>query len=508
MSKRFERFFWGFFASIGGTIFLQITTLLATPLYLDYTSQEIYGMWLILISIFGWLQFGDMGIGMSLTKRSIEALEKNDYELLTKYFYAALISFTLIGFIFGLIGLGFYYKIDTLFNIDNSNQDIFKKAFLFLILAGFLSPVSKIFSSIIESHQRIAFLKVSSTLISFFSIIITLILLSVNFGLLSFVFGIFLKVLLTPIVEFFFLKKIDAHFNLSLRYPTKKEFFDLLSFGGKFQILKIANMVTTNVDYILIGVFLSSSLVSVYTFSSKLAILFCIGLMSLLPSVLFPGLSQLFELNDHKKIKNVYYIITKLSLRVGILFSIIFYSINEPFVNLWVGKENFGGDLLTYIFVFWILIECYLRGITAIIYASGKIGKLTIYSIVEAVFNVFLTIYLINKFQLPGVAAGTLISRIVTLFFIPYFINKLISVNFLHFFNINLNVLIHSLPTVIIGIIVKHSFFRLYSDIYYILISGLIIVITNFIFFELLHLIKQKKSNSILVNLKNYYLNL
>ena len=129
-----------------------------------------------------------------------------------------------------------------------------------------------------------------------------------------------------------------------------------MNFGGKFQVLKIANMVTTNVDYIIIGLFLTSSYVSIYTFSSKLAILFCIGLMSLLPSVLFPGITQLFEQNDLTKIRNVYFVITKLSIRVGIIFSLIFYCINESFVDLWVGEENYGGELLTFTFVIWILI--------------------------------------------------------------------------------------------------------------------------------------------------------
>ena len=92
----------------------------------------------------------------------------------------------------------------------------------------------------------------------------------------------------------------------------------------------------------------------------------------------------------------IFIVITKLSLRIGIIFSLIFYCINESFVKLWVGEENYGGELLTFTFVIWILIECYLRGSTAIIYASGKINKLTIYSILEAVFNIVITIYLIN----------------------------------------------------------------------------------------------------------------
>ena len=147
MSNRFQKFLSGFFASIAGTIVLQLITLIVTPIYLVLTSQEVYGMWLILLSIFGWLQFGDMGIGMALTRKSVESIEKKDYIDLNKFLYSSIFWFTLIGLFFLIIGLFLKNYIVDFFNIDFENSKDFLNTYKVLLLIGFLSPISKVFAS-------------------------------------------------------------------------------------------------------------------------------------------------------------------------------------------------------------------------------------------------------------------------------------------------------------------------------------------------------------------------
>ena len=509
MSKRLQKFLTGFIASIGGSIVLQLVTLIAVPIYLDLTSQEIYGMWLILLSIFGWLQFGDMGVGMALTRRAVESLEKQDYKDLNKFLYSSIISFFFIGLLFLIPGLILKnYAID-FFNINIENSRDFINTYLILLIIGFLSPMSKIFASLIEAHQRIDFLKISGTLISVLVVVFTIILLYNDFGILSFAYGLTLRLLLTPFVELVFLKKIDSKFKLFPIIYSKTHIYSLLNFGGKFQILKIANMVSSSADILIIGIYLGATLATVYTFTSKLAFIFSIGFVSILPSVLFPGLSQLFVQNDFVKLRKVYLSILKLSLRMGVFIAVFYYCVNESFVNVWVGNENYGGDKLTNVFIIWILIESIIRGITAIIYASGKLNKITIYSTVEAALNVTFTIYLINNFSLVGVAIGTVLSRTITLVFIPHYINKILNVNFKKLYKTLVPVIYKSLPTIAIAILLKKYIINNLPPLLYIMICGSVLFLINFLFFEFLFLIKCESKAGIkqkMLQLKEFYI--
>ena len=82
MSDRKKRALSGILAGTSGSAPLQIVTLIVTPLYLNLTSQELFGLWLTLAAILGWIKIGDMGLGMALTRRAVEAFEQDDYLLL------------------------------------------------------------------------------------------------------------------------------------------------------------------------------------------------------------------------------------------------------------------------------------------------------------------------------------------------------------------------------------------------------------------------------------------
>ena len=102
---------------------------------------------------------------------------------------------------------------------------------------------------------------------------------------------------------------------------------------------------------------------------------------------------------------------------------------SQSFINLWVGPENYGGFNLTAIFVFWIILESYIRGITVIIYSSGKLHGLTVVSSIEAGLNILLTLFLIHSLGIFGVALATVLSRLISTFYVPYLINKSLKIN-------------------------------------------------------------------------------
>lgn len=54
------------------------TQLLLVPLTISYISSELYGIWLTLTSIIGWIGFFDIGFGNGLRNKLTEALANND----------------------------------------------------------------------------------------------------------------------------------------------------------------------------------------------------------------------------------------------------------------------------------------------------------------------------------------------------------------------------------------------------------------------------------------------
>ena len=60
MTNRKRNVFTGFISSISTSFILQLVSLLIIPFYLKLTSQELFGLWLTLGAILGWIKIGDM----------------------------------------------------------------------------------------------------------------------------------------------------------------------------------------------------------------------------------------------------------------------------------------------------------------------------------------------------------------------------------------------------------------------------------------------------------------
>ena len=499
MISRKRKAIFGFLANLGGTTFLQLLALIVTPLYLELTSQELFGIWLTFGSIISWMSLSEMGIGMALTRKAISALEKKDYILLKKLINAAIISFFMLGLVFVVIGSSLTNTLIRIFDIKEHLIGDFSVTYNLLLLVTLISQTSSVFGAIITAKQHIATVKVISTSLAIFAILINIVLLKYGFGIISFSISLLTTAIIAPIISIYYLKYIDSEIIFTPFTISINEIKSLFKLGGLFQLLKVANLVSTSTDNIIIASFLGVSFVSIYTFTSKLAFFFAVGVISIIPVVLFPGLSQLFEIGNYSKIRKLYFSMVKISLRIGIMVGVFFYCVNEIFVDLWVGSINFGGEKLSFIFVLWILIECFLRGITSIIYASSKIKKLAFLSLFEASFNIIFTLIFVNEFGLVGVAFGTVLSRLVIMFpFVPYFINKILDVKNLSLIkNHIIPTILYSLPSVLIVLILNPFLKQIFNPVIFIFLIGFITLIFNILFFEVPFLIRQKNKSFI-----------
>lgn len=419
----------GAFSNALTSVFLQMINLLIIPIYLDLTSEELYGLWLTLGAVLAWVKIGDMGLGLSLTRRAVEALEAGNYELLRNYLTASICITLLFGSTIFMIGYSTADYISDFLNVRVNYKDDFRNAFLILLVVAWIRPSCSMLSSIVNAKQHIAFLHIQNTTASLCAIGITLLLLFYGYGVSAFAYGLLAEAIMILIIGYSYLKYYDNEFFV---FPLKCRFSDikkLLQFGVPYQALKITNLVATNTDNIVIAVYLGTAAVTTYVFTGKLAFLLSVFLISIAPSVLFPGFTQLFEQNETVKIKRLYLKLSDIALRLGVISAVFFYFVNEIFVTAWVSDQTYGGYYLTVGFVFWILFESFTRGVTAIIYASGDMTGLTLVSCVEALLNIFLTLLLIAPLGMLGVVLGTVFSRIITVCYIPMKINNMLGIN-------------------------------------------------------------------------------
>jgi len=511
MSDRKKRAISGIIAGSGGTLVVQLATIVVTPFYLDLTSQELFGLWLTLLAILGWIKIGDMGLGMALTKRSVEALESNDYELLLRLAYGAMLPAFIFSIFFAGIGYILTDKLMSVFDINSILEDEFKSTYYLLLVIATFRPAFGVFGSLIDGKQHIAFLGVRNTGVSLLTTAVTLLFLYLNFGIISFAYGLLFEALVIPFIDITYLNIVDKKVRFFPIKTSTKEVVALLEFGGPFQILKLTNIVSTNVDNLIIASLIGLASVPIYVFTGKLAFASAIFLIGIIPSMLFPGIAQLFELGDFKRIQSVYVKLSNIAIRIGLLTGVVYFTINEAFIDIWVGSENFGGVELTAIFVVWIIFESFVRGITIIIHSSGKLKSLAIVSCIEAIINICLTLMLIKHIGIFGAVLASVLSRLVSVFYIPLKINTILTLEHSRYLSeLKVGSIFRSLPMIFFAS-ATHGYLYLNDitfTIFQAIVTAIIFVCINVITFEGLFLLGLKGVPLIgrLKLLKSHYL--
>jgi len=449
MSSRTTRAIHGLLTDTGGWVILSIVQLLVVPLYLDLISSELYGAWLTLLSIIGWVALTDMGVGTSLER----LISSNSGTLR----YGELVSTTLLLFIciaalFFIVGyVTVLFLFDFVHIVEQDSASV-KNAFIILLASSLISLPLSIFGSTLNGLQKLHIVNICRVFSILLGIVVTFILLIYfQVGIESLAIGRLFTILLEGIINAIYLYRFLPNIKIRYRFFNKNDAVSLMSFGGFFQLAKLANTISINTDNIVISIYLGAGYVTPYFITSKLATLISQSLASKLPSSLFPGLSELFSNSDSENIVNIFTKLSIFSLRLAIFSSFCVYFLNEAFVRVWVGEEQFGGVYLTLVFVLLSLQDTFIRGVSAVIIASGKIKVWSLVSILEGVFNIVFSLIMVKKYGLLGVALATILSKfLTTTWYTPYAICKNLNLNIMWFIrNCLIKVMYMSIPTLL-----------------------------------------------------------
>ena len=414
MINRTKQVFWGFTSSIFWDYALVAAAFFSIPVILQFISKPLYGFWITALSILGYLGIMDLSLGMSLG-HFVARMPEREGKAFDQLVNAAFFSFLGIGLLILVIGLWMSSYIPGWFNIPGEDAATVILAFCIAVAGLAISLPLSTFGGVITGGQHMAVSITINAVSALLGIALSIILVFNGLGLISLAIAHIFKILIAGLMGYLFCKlRYYPKLVLSPFFIKRDVVKRLASYGGFLQLGRIANTVILSTDAILIAAILGAGEVPAYAFTSKLAVLVSASLISKLPSALFPALSQMYANGEMEKIQSIFVRLAGYSIRVSIVFGCFLVIGNKEFVSLWVGSDFFAGNALNLIFIFWIFMDSLYRGTGIVIKASGTLKEWSFVSIVEALLNLGISIFLGIKIGLVGIALGTAISRTVS----------------------------------------------------------------------------------------------
>ncbi len=411
--------------SVIGQILVLITHFVGRTVFIQILGVEYLGVNGVFTNVLSMLSLAELGVGTAITYALYKPLAENNDEKVHTIMSLFKKIYIFIGIIIGIVGLCLIPFLDMLVQRTANIDDLSLIYILFLA-----NTVSTYFfsynQSLLIADQKIYLVKIYSNFINIILTIIQIVILIYTSSYILYLVATIISTFITNIVirdkclkRFTFLKSKEKPQPLS-----KEEKTDLKKNIVAMSAHKVGGVVVFGTSNIIIAGFLSVALVGIYS-NYMLVITTLTTLIALIYTSVSASVGNLGVVSTVDKNKEVFNNIYFFSTTMAGYSSVCLIVLFNPFIEIWIGKEF----LLEAPVVIAIVVSFYTRTARSAVSitkdAFGLFWKDRYKPLFEAVFNLIISIILVNYLGITGVILGSIISFMLTTFWVePYVLYK------------------------------------------------------------------------------------
>ena len=412
-----------------GQVYVLLLGITVVPYVVHHLGPEHYGLITVVAALGGFAGLLNLGIGQALSKYVSELYWQGELQRIRALFQTAIAVSLFAGTTACFLVIVFRnYLAGAFFHGEPDTQG-------FAVFAMFITAFGVVFSLATESLSALPIALQRFDIYNRMNILLSTIR---NLGsVVVLALGLFVKaVLLVYLISGFagllgyvyYARKLVPQLSLcpSFSWPDFKQLF---GFSASVLLAGASNLLVHRLDRVIVAYFLPIAAVAFYTIPYSLAERTWMGVGNI-TSVIFPSASELFSMQAHDKLQELYIRATKMVLLAGIPVTIFLLAVPAQILNYWVGTEYAVRGTLTLRF----LAAGFLLNIFAhvpYVVAQG-INRPWIsakYSLLNGIANLVLFLLLIPRYGIVGAGAGFFISEAIVMPLFIWEVNRALRVS-------------------------------------------------------------------------------
>lgn len=400
-----------------------VLSFILTPILILNLGDENYGIWALVASIIGMYGLLDLGIDSAILRYVSYYHGKEDKKSVGSVLFTSLVAYTFIGIvvlIFTFLSLDFFIGF---FNITSDNIEIFKYTLIFVGCSIAITFPANVFRTSLLGYELYIINNIIRIVTEITRVGLIILALRLGYGLKGVAF-ITLAVSVAKFIIYFTISTLHlSDIRIQPSLFSVRILKKILLFGLPAAVTILSYILRVQIDSIVIAKWLNLSSVTLYNVAVKLT-MFLTQFIVAVSGVLDPRFGSLFGKKDYQSIKKVFYeasiIITTLTFSVG--FALLIFG--KSIIGLWVGESYLGSYIILIILSVGQMLTCTQMPLISLLFALNKHRFIALVSIIEGVFNLILSIILVQYFGIVGVAVGTLVPIVIKIPFLFIYVIK------------------------------------------------------------------------------------
>ena len=397
---------------------------LLSPFLVGHLGDSVYGVWVLVGSLVGYLGLLDFGITPSIVKYVAEHRARGDQEAINRVVTVSLTVFSILGVACLVASASVAFFFNSIFRSPLS----YSTATAVVMIAGLnlaLSFPASVFVGLVRGYQRYDLDAGITSLTIIVRSVLVVVLVRSGQGLLA----VALTTFAFDMIRLVYLVRCAYRLNPEIRIARR--YYDagirqrLFGYSVYIFIIVVAKQFIFYTDSIVIGLFLSTALVTVFFIASRLAS-YLRMLVSDMVGVLTPTASDLEARADRAGVNALLVAGTKYTLLISLPAAAVLFVMGDRFIELWMGSGYSQSAVILMILTVGVLANLLEMPVDTVLRGLGKHRIVARFTILQGAANLVLSLLLVVPLGLVGVALGTAIPMIVvTVIAFPIYFREL-----------------------------------------------------------------------------------
>lgn len=389
-----------------------------SPFILHRLGDDAFSLWVLVFSLTGYYGLLDLGIRASIVRYVAKFAATEDEEQLTKFLSTSLAFYVAIGLVVLLLtAVGFFYLPD-LFHIP---RNLLRTTRVLFLLGGAgiaLSFPLSVFAAVLEGLQKFSWAQLSQIGVTLVRGALIVIALSQGGGLMA-VGAITVAMNLLSYLVLTWMAFRAFPLQLALRNFDRQAFRKMLGYGSFAFLILIAERLRFQSDSVVIGAFLSSAAITFFSIGARLVEYSTYAVRSM-AQIFTPMSCQFAATRDFAHLRRMLIAGNRACALIVFPLTVVLLVLGKPIIEAWVGARYVSSYSVLAALIVPRAIYVAQSTSTRILLGIGRHRMLAFVLLLEGGVNVILSMMLVRRFGIVGVAVGTAIPLTCTgLFFLP-----------------------------------------------------------------------------------------
>lgn len=404
-----------------------VVSFLLSPFILHRLGDEAFSIWILIFVLTGWFGLLDFGIRSSIVRYTARFVANDDQRGLRTYLSTSLVFYGLIALVVLCITAISYFYLPFLFEIP---AGLLRTARLLLLLSGsgiaITFPLS-VFTGALEGLQKFAWLQLSQMGLTLLRAVL-IVLAMLNGGGLLTIGAITVALNISGYVIFSILAIRVLPVTVRIRMADMDAFRKMANYGLFALAILAAEKLRFQSDAIVVGAFLPATSITLFSIGSKLVEYSSYPVRSM-AQLFTPMASEVHVRDDFRRLQKILFSGNRACALIVFPICVTLVVLGKPVIAAWVGARYIGAYPVLLLLLIPRTIYVSQAASTKLLLGMGHHRVLAYVLLLEGIANLLLSVLLVRRLGLIGVALGTAIPLSITgLLFLPRHLCKLLNV--------------------------------------------------------------------------------